>query len=80
MFISEIDNQQSKLDEEFNTTTEDVKAQENKKNELQSEKFDMEGDLDKNRSMLNQKEREYNMLIKDYEFAKDKEAVLMGDR
>ena len=47
---------------------------------LQEEKFDMDNEVEKNKSVLNEKDREMEVLQKDYEYAKDREAVLMGDR
>ena len=40
----------------------------------------MEKSLEKQRSIIESKEREFDVLIKQYEFSKDREAVLMGDR
>lgn len=40
----------------------------------------MDNEVEKQKSLLNDKDREMDMLQKDYELAKDKEAVLMGDR
>lgn len=47
---------------------------------LQEEKFDMDNEVEKNKSVLNEKDREMEVLQKDYEYAKEREAVLMGDR
>lgn len=40
----------------------------------------MEEELDRQRQVLEGKEREYNKLSKDFDFEKEREAVLLGDR
>ena len=44
------------------------------------EKLDLDREVDKQAARLGEKESEYQVLMKDYEYAKEKEAVLMGDR
>ena len=51
-----------------------------KQTQLEAEKFDLDAEVDKQASTLNDRESEYQVLMKDYEYAKEREAVLMGDR
>lgn len=51
-----------------------------KQGQLDEEKFDLDREVDKQASTLSDKEREYQTLMKDFEYAKEREAVLMGDR
>ena len=47
---------------------------------LEEEKFELDTDVDKSSGAVSDKEREYQVLMKDYEYAREREAVLMGDR
>ena len=47
---------------------------------LQDEKYEMDNEVEKQKQALNDKDRMMEVLQKDYEYAKDREAVLMGDR
>ena len=40
----------------------------------------MEEELDYQRTLLEGKEREYDKLMRDFDFEKEREAVLIGDR
>jgi len=77
---NELSTQLTDLEKEYQDLAAQKKATEGKYHNLEDEKFDMDREVDKQRSLLNEKDREMEVLQKDYEYAKDKEAVLMGDR
>ncbi|XP_060560310.1 coiled-coil domain-containing protein 146-like [Ruditapes philippinarum] len=77
---NELQNQLVALDKEFQDIIAQKKNIENKMHDLEEEKFDMDNDVEKQKSHLNEKDREMEVLQKDFEYAKDREAVLMGDR
>lgn len=76
----EVENQRLEQDQEYKNLVEAVKAMENRRRALEEEKMEAEAELDRQRSLLDQRSRELDMLTKDFELAKEKEAVLMGDR
>ena len=47
---------------------------------LNSEKFELDREVDKQQAKLGDRESEFESLLKDYEYAKEREAMLMGDR
>ena len=51
-----------------------------KQTALEEEKFELDTEVDKSSGTVSDKEREYQVLMKDYEYAREREAVLMGDR
>lgn len=77
---SEIENRLKQLEVEYQEHQELAKNLENKRRTAEEEKFDADSELEKQRSLNMQKEREYNMLLKESEYAKDRQAVLMADR
>ena len=60
--------------------TEELDKLKSKQTDLEEEKFELDTEVDKQASTLGDKERDYQTLMKDYEYAKEREAVLMGDR
>lgn len=68
------------METEYQDLLAEKKNIENKLRQLEEEKFDMDNDVEKQKASLNEKDREMEHLQKDYEYAKDREAVLMGDR
>jgi predicted nucleic acid-binding Zn-ribbon protein len=48
--------------------------------QLEDEKFALDTSVDKQTDKLAERETEYQVLMKDYEYAKEREAVLMGDK
>ena len=55
-------------------------ALQQKQTALEEEKFELDTEVDKSSGTVSDKEREYQVLMKDYEYAREREAVLMGDR
>ncbi|WAR25693.1 CC146-like protein [Mya arenaria] len=78
------DQQEYEKEQEKMENLKDMVAQkrnvENKLRGLEEEKYDMDNEVEKQKQALNDKDREMEVLQKDYEYAKDREAVLMGDR
>lgn len=77
---SETDKKLRELDYELRDLTADLQNLMNKQNQLEEEKFELDADVDRQGSKVSTKEAEYQVLMKDYEYAKEREAVLMGDR
>lgn len=77
---SELQKQLGELDKEYQDLIAQKKNIEHKLQQLEEEKYDMDNDVEKQKSHLNEKDREMEVLQKDFEYAKDREAVLMGDR
>ena len=51
-----------------------------KQQDLEDEKYELDNLADKQAALLAEEEVSYRILMKDYEYAKDREAILMGDR
>ena len=79
-FLSELMNQLEDMEKEYQDLLANQKQVEAKLRGLEEEKFDMDNEVEKHKSILNEKDREMEVLQKDFEYAKDREAVLMGDR
>ena len=80
LFFSELLTQLSDMEKEYQDLLASQKQVESKLRGLEEEKYDMDNEVEKHKSVLNEKDREMEVLQKDYEYAKDREAVLMGDR
>ena len=80
MTNSQLGNQLRLQDEEFLGLINAAKELEYKRKRLEDEKVVADDELDIQRIVLNQRMQELNLLIKEYELAKEKEAVLLGDR
>ena len=68
------------MDGQLHDLTAQFKQLQTKQTSLEEEKFELDTEVDKQSGGLNDREREYQGLMKDYEYAKEREAVLMGDR
>ena len=77
---SEVDNKLALQNTEYKELADAATQVENRRRALEEEKMEADEELDRQRSMLDEKTRELDMLTKDYELAKEREAVLMGDR
>lgn len=77
---SEVDNKLALQNAEYKELANVATQVENRRRALEEEKMEADEELDRQRSMLDEKTRELDMLTKDYELAKEREAVLMGDR
>ena len=80
LYFSEIEKQKKVMDGEFKELVANLKNLEEKHRSLVEDKFSADNELDKQRSIGLEREREYDLLMKEYEYAKEKEAVLMGDK
>ena len=79
-FHSEVEKQRKSTDKEYRELTDELARNKSKQTDLEEEKFELDAEVDKQASSLAEKERDYQTLMKDYEYAKEREAVLMGDR
>ncbi len=68
------------MESERRGLVETVQKLQQKEETLNTEKFDLEMEVDQQSGKLSDAEHKYQILMKDYEYAKDREAVLMGDR
>lgn len=80
LVFSELQNELVDKEKEYQDLLAQKRNIETKLHSLEEEKYEMDNEVEKQKSLLNDKDREMDMLQKDYELAKDKEAVLMGDR
>lgn len=80
MPFSELQNELGDKEKEYQDSLAQKRNIETKLHSLEEEKYEMDNEVEKQRSLLNNREREMDVLQKDYELAKEKEAVLMGDR
>ena len=78
--FSETEKKIKEVDGELRELTTSLKTLTSKQSNLEEEKFELDGDVDKQSAKLHDKEADYQVLMKDYEYAKEREAVLMGDR
>ena len=77
---SECERKKQELDNELEDLSEMLKQLQLKQHELEDEKYELDNHADRQGSLLGDDEAKYQILMKDYEYAKDREAVLMGDR
>ena len=77
---SELDKQLKTLEGEYLGNRDSLQELETKRQKLEQEKYSHDGELDKQRAVFDEKERDFDSLMKEYEFAKEREAVLYGDR
>uniref|UniRef100_H2Z879 Coiled-coil domain containing 146 n=1 Tax=Ciona savignyi TaxID=51511 RepID=H2Z879_CIOSA len=71
---------QVELSSQFMNLESEMKVIDGKRLKIEKEKGEVEEELDMQRSILEGKEREYDKLMKDFDFEKEREAVLLGDR
>ncbi|XP_078495204.1 coiled-coil domain-containing protein 146 [Ciona intestinalis] len=76
----DVTKRQSELSVQFGHLESEMKMIEGKRVRIEEEKREVEDELDFQRSILEGKEREYDKLMKDFDFEKEREAVLLGDR
>ena len=77
---SEIDKKMKEIDRSLTDHTEQVRKLQHTLNDLQTEQFALKNKTDHENDKLAKRETEYQVLMKDYEYAKEREAVLMGDK
>ncbi|XP_041349849.1 coiled-coil domain-containing protein 146-like [Gigantopelta aegis] len=77
---NDLENQLKQLNNNLEGLQDEAKHHEEKFSHLDEEKFMMDSELDRQRSKLNDSEREFSVLLKKYEMEKDREASLMADR
>jgi len=76
----ECDRKKHDLDAQLENLTEMLKDLQMKQQDLEDEKYELDNLTDKQAAILAEEEAKYRILMKDYEYAKDREAILMGDR
>lgn len=78
--FNEIDKKQKTLDSEHETLKDSLKLFKKKKEDLTDEKFELETEVEKGKSLVDQKNTEVSMILKEIEAAKNEQATLEGDR
>lgn len=79
-FLSDVENRRKQLDQEYKDLQEAIRLLEQKRKEYEEDQYDNKTNLDQQHTTLSLKERHFDGLMKEYEHAKEREAVLMGDR
>ena len=79
-FCSEEEKKHRALDEEYNDKLELLSTLETQRKSLEEEKYSADTELDKQRMALDEKQRAYDALMREHEYAREKEAQLMGDK
>ncbi len=77
---SETDKKHKQVDGQLKELTEMLRKMQMKLESLSEEKMGISNDLDKKMSSVQDREREYHILMKDFEYAKEREAMLLGDK
>ncbi|XP_078000623.1 coiled-coil domain-containing protein 146-like [Glandiceps talaboti] len=77
---NEIDRRLAEENEKHGELKTGLEEDENKLRILEDDKFEMDTELDKKRSRVDSQQREFDHLMKEFEYAKEKEAVYLGDR
>ena len=68
------------INRQHSELTEELARLQEKLTHLEDEKFSLDTNVDKQTDKLAERETEYQVLMKDFEYAKEREAVLMGDK
>ncbi|XP_006816366.1 coiled-coil domain-containing protein 146-like [Saccoglossus kowalevskii] len=77
---NEVDKKLTELNEQYTELKTALQMYDTKQTTLEDDKFDMEQELEKQRGKVEAQQREFDGLMKDYEYAKEREAVYLGDR
>lgn len=80
MFDSEVDKKQRAADIQFTQRLDELRSLEEQRQNLEEEKFSADAELDKQRMALDEKQQAYDALMREHEYAREKEAQLMGDK
>lgn len=75
-----MEKKQKILDDEYEDKLELLSALETQRQTLEAEKYSADAELDKQRMALDEKQRAYDALMREHEYAREKEAQLMGDK
>lgn len=77
---SELEEQLHEQEKEYKALAHAMQIVELRRKSLEEDKLKEEEDLDDKRKQLQIKTHELDMLTKDFELSKEREAILMGDR
>lgn len=78
--LREVEEKRSSLDGNVEDIAKDLQRLESKRLYLEEEKTDLSEALDRQRHLFESKEREVDMLAKEFELAKERQAEFLGDR
>jgi len=78
--IKEVDDDIKKQTKEMNAINDEFKQLTNRHKKVEREKDEVSRDVEQCRGLLKGKEYEFSNLQRDYDFEKEREAVLLGDR
>ena len=79
-FFSEIERKIKDMNVDYQQLFVDFSDFQKRQEKLNSEKFELDREVDKQQAKLGNRESDFEALLKDYEYAKEREAMLMGDR
>ncbi|XP_015758024.1 PREDICTED: coiled-coil domain-containing protein 146-like [Acropora digitifera] len=78
--LREVEEKRTVVDGNVDEIAKELQRLEGKKFYLEEDKTDLSGALDRQRHIFESKEREVDMLAKEFELAKERQAEFMGDR
>lgn len=78
--LREVDEKRSNLDGNIDEISKELQRTEGKKQYLEDEKKDLSEALDKQRHIFESKDREVDLLAKEFELAKERQAEFLGER
>lgn len=78
--LREVDEKRSNLDGNIDEISKELQRTEGKKQYLEDEKKDLSEALDKQRHIFESKDTEVDLLAKEFELAKERQAEFLGDR
>ncbi|PFX31256.1 coiled-coil domain-containing protein 146-like [Stylophora pistillata] len=78
--LREVEEKRSNVEGEFDEKAKELQRTEGKKHYLEDEKTDLSEALDKQRHIFEAKEREVDLLAKEFELNKERQAEFLGDR
>lgn len=76
----ETERQKREVEVQLRELLDNLQRAQRQQEQLSDDKFELDTEVDQQAGRLAQAEESYQALMKDFEYAKDKEAVLMGDR
>ena len=77
---SETEKKHKNVEVELKGLTDLLRKMQSKLESSTDEKLTINSELDKKMSSLHAREHEYHILMKDFEYAKEREAILLGDK
>lgn len=80
LLTSEIEKGLAEVEADIRQRITEIRTLQKQQEKLNAEKTDQERVFDRHANKLAERESEFQLLMKDYEYAKEREAVLIGDK